>query len=165
MYSAPPSMPEKSFGIETYQHKSFVAKKRRLLDLLLYLNCIFFVVWVTEALKPPVLLLLVLGLNGALITVWFAVLRPLTRIDIIQGTLCGRSEKGRKVSFPLRKVYLSKTLRRQSRFSRWCYKDIWSLEKQRIRFYRRALGQYQLRILMVMIQNYPFREPEPGAQP
>lgn len=143
---------------EKYRKKVFRAKTRLLLDYLFGINGIFFILFALQPINRQNLLLMAIGVNVFLPIVWYFVVSPLTKIQITNGVISGRDGYGRKNSFPIRKVYMKRTMARQYPLAKWFYKDIWSLEGKSIRVQRRIIGQDQLRLLMVLIQDYPLKE-------
>lgn len=143
---------------EKYRKKVFRAKTKLLADYLFGLNGVFFILFALQSVSRQPLLFIAGGTNLALVFLWYFVISPLTQIEILSGVISGRDAYGRKNSFPMRKVYMKRTMAYQNPIARWFYKDIWSLEGKSIRVQRRILGQDQLRFLMVLIQDYPLKE-------
>lgn len=139
----------------------FKAKTRILFDLLLVTNSVFFVLFAMQIMPFENLKVDAIAVNVAFIFLWYGVASPLTKIRIDQGIIYGRSASFRKVSFPLRRVHHVKTMAPITPFLKWFYKDIWSIDGQRIRLHRRIIGQDQVRKIMVVIQDYPFKENPP----
>ncbi len=138
----------------------FKARKRVLLDLILILQLIIFVLsHIPHTLSADTYLLIDGGIVFSLILFWFGAVISMTRIEMTEQTIQGPAPNFSKVTLLLRKISLRKTNAPSSGWKRqYLYKDIVSGDGQRIRIFRRILGEQQLRKIMTAVECHPFHE-------
>ena len=145
------------------EQRKFVPKKRRLIDGFLLINSSLFIYAVFRHASFTLSLLFwpAVILNLGWILFWFFVVTPFTQVQIVDNILIGRTPSLKQVNIPLKEVHQVKTLSPLPGLKRKFFKDIWSVEGQRMRIHRKFLGESQINAIMLAIEKYPFQE---GAQ-
>ena len=140
--------------------KVFQARKRVLFDLVLILQVIIVILsHVTHLLTPQAYLLIDAGIVGFLVLFWFGAVVPLTRIEMTDQSIKGPGPNFFRGTLLLRKVSLRATNTKSLGWRRhYLYKDVVSGEGQKIRIFRRILGEQQLRKIMTAVECYPDHE-------
>lgn len=144
----------------------FQARTRVLLDLMLMGNLailaasILYFSWVS-------FLLMAFCFSAGFGLLWSAVIVPISRVELTQQSLTGRGPDFKKNTILLRKVDIRVTNSSVSSWQRrYLWKDVWSIDENCVRLYRRVLGERQVAKIMTVIERYPFREssaPPPAA--
>jgi hypothetical protein len=137
--------------------KVFTARTRVLFDILLFVNVAIFVACLIQF-SMLTFFSFSLFISVGFSLVWLIIVRPLSRIEMEPKTITGRNQYFQKITIPLRKIDLSRTNSLSSSFKRkFLCKDIWSVDDECIRLYRRVLGERQVTKIMTVVEKYPFR--------
>ncbi len=131
---------------------------RFLFDCLLVLNSFLFALAASRALPPDFLLSAGAGFNLFLMLSWFLVVRPLFEIVIENNAITGPFKVFKRQSILLRKVDLRRSLEYHRRAEFLGYRDLWSVDGERIRLYRRFLGKTRQYNIIKVIKEHPFHE-------
>ena len=136
----------------------FKARTRVLLDLLLFGNIailtasIVYFSWLT-------FLATAFFFSGSLALLWVIVISPLVQVELTPQALTGRGPDFKKNTLLLRRVDIRVTNSTVTSWQRrYLWKDVWSIDEQCVRLYRRILGERQVAKIMTVIERYPFRE-------
>jgi hypothetical protein len=129
-----------------------------MVDLLLCLGVIFLFVSMLGVIAISAVLVVGTFAGMVLILFWILWVRPVYKIEIIEGKVYGPSPAFRRVSFPLRKIDHRKILHRTRKQKIIGYRDIYSMNGSRIRLCHRFLGKPAVCDIMEIVEKYPFRE-------
>jgi len=145
--------------------KVFYPTLRFLFDWLLILNSFLFALLASRLFSEAKLMALGGGLNTFFILSWFILLRPMFKIVIENNAITGPFKVFKRTSILLRKVDLRRTLEYHRRAEFLGYRDILSVDGERIRLYRRFLGKTKQYQVIKLIKEHPFHETAPARPP
>ena len=140
------------------KERHYTPSFRLLIDLLLGINVVFFMVYAGKLLPGSVALTLGVVFNAAFLFFWFVILRSRLTISIVKSKISGPSVFFNRQEILLRRVDLRRTLEYHRKDMMLGYRDLWSIDGEKIRLYRRVLGKEQMKSLMKVVKEYPFRE-------
>lgn len=141
---------------------------RFLFDWLLILNSLLLALLASHVFDQDLLVAVGIGTNVFFILTWFMLLRPLLKIVVENNALTGPFKIFTRNSILLRKVDLRRSLEYHRKAEFLGYRDIWSVDGERIRLYRRFLGKTRQYRIIKLIKDHPFHEsamPRPSAKP
>ncbi len=139
----------------------FKPSLRFLFDWLLLLNSFLFALMATKVVENNSLLAVGTGINLFLILTWVLIIQPLMQVEIKAGGITGPSDLFIRKSFLLRKVDVRRTLEYNRKKEFWGYRDLWSVDGEHIRLYRRFLGKSAHYQIIKLIKEPPFHESAP----
>jgi len=154
--------------VKTPQRKIFYPSLRFLFDWLLILNSFLFALLASRVFHENLLISIGVGMDVFFIAVWFILLRPMLKIVIENNAVTGPFKFFTRKSILLRKVDLRRSLEYHRKAEILGYRDIWSVDGDRIRLYRRFLGKTRQYQIVKMIKEHPFHETasaRPSSQP
>ena len=138
---------------------------RFLFDVLLLFNSLLFALLAAKAIQAGVLLSIGAGVNLFFILIWILLVRPLLQIEMKDGMISGPSDIFTRKTLPLRKVDVRRSLEYSRRSEFLGYRDLWSVDGEHIRLYRRFLGKAKHYQIVKLIREHPFRESAPSSPP
>jgi len=140
------------------EHVVFYPSLRFLFDWLLILNSFLFALLASRAFNEQKLIALGFGMDVFFILSWFILLRPLLKIVIENNAVTGPFKLFTRKSILLRKVDLRRSLEYHRKAEVLGYRDLWSVDGERIRLYRRFLGKTRQYQIIKVIKEHPFHE-------
>jgi len=140
----------------------FYPTLRFLFDWLLILNSFIFALMASHVFPDDLLISIAVGMDIFFIASWFILLRPLLKIVIENNAVTGPFKLFTRKSILLRKVDLRRTLEYHRRAEFLGYRDLWSVDGERIRLYRRFLGKSRQYQIIKLIKDHPFHETAPA---
>ena len=134
---------------------------RFIFDWLLLMNPFLFALVATKVGVIAGLLAAGVGINIFLILTWILIIQPLLSVEIMDGAITGPSKVFVRKSFLLRKIDVRRSLEYHRKKEFWGYRDLWSVDGEYIRLYRRFLGKSAHYQIIKLIKANPFRESAP----
>lgn len=141
---------------------------RFLFDWLLIVNSLLLALLASHVFRDDLLIAVGVGFDIFFVLSWFVLLRPMLKIVIENNTLTGPFKLLTRKSILLRKVDLRRTLEFHRKAEFLGYRDLWSVDGERIRLYRRFLGKSRQYQIIKLIKAHPFHEtapPRPSSNP
>jgi hypothetical protein len=138
-------------------NRTFRPNFRVVVDVLLIFNVFLFVVYALLQVDFTFLLIAGLIVNSLFILIWFLVISPIVTVQIFQNEITGPSLLFKRKSLTIRSIdhnRLYSTGNPRKSF----VKDLWTVDGQRIRLYRKFLGEGKVGTIISIIEKYPFRE-------
>lgn len=129
-----------------------------LIDLLLIVGAGFFMLSAGNLLAARTALIAGAITAGAVLVIWFFVLGPVCKIEIVKGAMCGPTPQLGRQTLLLRRIDLRRSVEYIPHARFWGYRDIWAHDGAKIRLFRYLLGGKQMYEIMHLIKNHPFRE-------
>ena len=139
----------------------FYPTLRFLFDWLLILNSFLFALMASRFFHEDLLISIGVAMDIFFLLSWFFFLRPLLKIVIENNAVTGPFKLFTQKSILLRKVDLRRSLEHHRRAEFLGYRDLWSVDGERIRLYRRFLGKTQQYQIIKLIKEHPFHETAP----
>lgn len=136
----------------------FYPSLRFIFDWLLLLNSFLFALLASRVFNEAVLLSAGVGLNVFFILTWIVLLRPMLKIVIENNAITGPFKLFNRQSILLRKVDLRRSLEYHRNAEFLGYRDLWSVDGEKIRLYRWFLGKTRQYQIIKAIKGHPFHE-------
>ena len=158
--------PEKA-SAKPAERSVFYPSLRFLFDWLLILNSFLFALMASRVAHEDVLVAIGVGADVFFVLAWFFVLSPLLKIVIEDNAVTGPFKLFNRQSILLRKVDLRRSLEYRRKADILGYRDLWSVDGERIRLYRRFLGKTRQYQIIKLIKEHPFHEtaaPRPSSK-
>ena len=158
--------PEK-LAVKPSENAVFYPSLRFLFDWLLISNSFLFALLASRVFPEDLMISIGVGVDIFFVLMWFFILRPLLKIVISDNTVMGPFKLFTRKSILLRKVDLRRSLEYHRKAEILGYRDLWSVDGERIRLYRRFLGKTRQYQIIKVIKEHPFHEtaaPRPSSK-